>query len=627
MIDLRGKRVVVLGGGDTGMDCNRTAIRQGAESVTCTYRRDERNMPGSRRDYKNSKEEGVEFLFNRQPIEIVGTDRVEGVKLVQTRLGTPDARGRRVPEPIPGSEQVLPADAVIIAFGFLPSPADWFDSTTSACIRTGACAVGALELPSPFQTTNPKIFAGGDMVRGLRSRRHGGIRRPRSSKGHSDPSRRGLGADVAHRMCARHSGALGMRQRSGGRGAPRHDGAARAHARQQRPAVRTRDAPRPDSRCRCGSKRHRARASPRHRAGRRTHTALHRQRDSHPPRWDGNLRRDVRGRPGGPALRAARVLHPRGRQRPRAEPVGPSDRQTKSGVEVCIIYDSIGSLDAPADFFARLRDAGIKVAEFNSPNPIRGGNPFAINDRDHRKILVADGSLAIIGGVNLSHTYQSAPSGNDPSEPWHDTDLQLRGPVVHELESLYRQQWDSLHAPESASAPLAQIADAGDEVVRIVGSDPSTRRPPFYTTVISAIRSAESRIWITAAYFGPTFQQMRVLLNAARRGVDVRILVPSRSDSPPTLAVQRSHYAALLRNGVRVFEWTDGISHTKAAVVDGVWCVTGLSNFDQRSVLYNDEVDAVILGAGTRLHVTKLCSRNGNRVQKRSPRRSGDGAR
>ena len=274
------------------------------------------------------------------------------------------------------------------------------------------------------------------------------------------------------------------------------------------------------------------------------------------------------------------------------------DKQ-KSGVEVCIIYDSIGSLDTPADFFARLRDAGIKVAEFNSPNPIRGGNPFAINDRDHRKILVADGSLAIIGGVNLSHTYQSAPSGNDPSEPWHDTDLQLRGPVVHELESLYRQQWDSLHAPESASAPLAQIADAGDEVVRIVGSDPSTRRPPFYTTVISAIRSAESRIWITAAYFGPTFQQMRVLLNAARRGVDVRILVPSRSDSPPTLAVQRSHYAALLRNGVRVFEWTDGISHTKAAVVDGVWCVTGLSNFDQRSVLYNDEVDAVILGRDT----------------------------
>src|SRR6185312_14511722 len=119
LLSMHGKRVIVLGGGDTAMDCNRTAIRQGAESVICTYRRDEPNMPGSRRDYYNSREEGVEFLFNSQPIEIVGVKRVE------TRLGAPDARGRRVPEPIPETEHVLPADAVIIAFGFLPSPPEW----------------------------------------------------------------------------------------------------------------------------------------------------------------------------------------------------------------------------------------------------------------------------------------------------------------------------------------------------------------------------------------------------------------------------------------------------------------------------------------------------------------------
>jgi len=165
LINMRGKRVVVLGGGDTGMDCNRTAIRQGAESVTCTYRRDEHNMPGSRRDYKNSKEEGVEFLFNRQPIEIVGSDSVEGVKLVETRLGKPDARGRRVPEPIPGSEQVLPADAVIIAFGFLPSPPTWFDQHDIRLHKNGRVRVSAAAT-AQFQTTNPKVFAGGDMVRG-----------------------------------------------------------------------------------------------------------------------------------------------------------------------------------------------------------------------------------------------------------------------------------------------------------------------------------------------------------------------------------------------------------------------------------------------------------------------------
>jgi glutamate synthase (NADPH/NADH) small chain len=165
LVSMHGKRVVVLGGGDTGMDCNRTAIRQGAESVTCTYRRDEHNMPGSRRDYKNSKEEGVEFLFNRQPIEIVGSDSVEGVKLIETRLGKPDARGRRVPEPIPGSEHVLPADAVIIAFGFLPSPPAWFDQHEIRLHKTGRVRVSATPT-TPFQTTNPKVFAGGDMVRG-----------------------------------------------------------------------------------------------------------------------------------------------------------------------------------------------------------------------------------------------------------------------------------------------------------------------------------------------------------------------------------------------------------------------------------------------------------------------------
>lgn len=165
-IDMAGKRVVVLGGGDTAMDCNRTSIRQGAESVTCAYRRDEENMPGSRREVANAKEEGVQFLFNRQPIEIVGEGgKVAGVKVVETRMGEPDANGRRRPEPIPGSEEVLPADAVIIAFGFRPSPADWFESKQIGMDDAGR-VVAAEQQAFPFQTSNEKIFAGGDMVRG-----------------------------------------------------------------------------------------------------------------------------------------------------------------------------------------------------------------------------------------------------------------------------------------------------------------------------------------------------------------------------------------------------------------------------------------------------------------------------
>ncbi len=166
-IDLQGQRVVVLGGGDTAMDCNRTSIRQQAAAVTCVYRRDEENMPGSRREVRNAREEGVQFLFNRQPIALLGDDqgRVTGVKVVETRLGEPDARGRRSPEPIPGSEQILPADAVILAFGFRPSPAPWFAEHGIEIDAQGR-VLAPEEGHFAFQTQHPQVFAGGDMVRG-----------------------------------------------------------------------------------------------------------------------------------------------------------------------------------------------------------------------------------------------------------------------------------------------------------------------------------------------------------------------------------------------------------------------------------------------------------------------------
>lgn len=164
-IDMRAKRVVILGGGDTAMDCNRTAVRQQALSVICAYRRDEGNMPGSRREVHNAKEEGVRFLFNRQPVEIVGDSKVEGVRMITTRLGEPDERGRRRPVPIPESEEILPADRVIVAFGFRPSPAAWFERF-SIDTDDGGRVLASPDRGLKFQTTNPKVFSGGDMVRG-----------------------------------------------------------------------------------------------------------------------------------------------------------------------------------------------------------------------------------------------------------------------------------------------------------------------------------------------------------------------------------------------------------------------------------------------------------------------------
>ena len=169
--DLTGKRVVVLGGGDTGMDCVRSAIRLGAAKVTCAYRRDEANMPGSAREVANAREEGVRFLFNRAPLAIEGDDeQLIGVRVVETKLGEPDARGRQAAVPIEGSESLLEADVVIIAFGFSPTVPEWLaaqgvEGSPNGRIVAGGVAPDGSERPA-FQTTNPKLFAGGDAVRG-----------------------------------------------------------------------------------------------------------------------------------------------------------------------------------------------------------------------------------------------------------------------------------------------------------------------------------------------------------------------------------------------------------------------------------------------------------------------------
>ncbi|TYL49008.1 FAD-dependent oxidoreductase [Marinomonas sp. IMCC 4694] len=164
-VNLKGKQVVVLGGGDTAMDCNRTAIRQGAKSVSCAYRRDQENMPGSRKEVQNAKEEGVQFLFNRQPVEIIGDGKVEGIKVVETRMGEPDENGRRTAEVVEGSEQIIPADTVLIAFGFQASPAPWFEKFGIETDARGR-VIAPKKAQFMYQTTNEKIFAGGDMVRG-----------------------------------------------------------------------------------------------------------------------------------------------------------------------------------------------------------------------------------------------------------------------------------------------------------------------------------------------------------------------------------------------------------------------------------------------------------------------------
>jgi cardiolipin synthase len=290
----------------------------------------------------------------------------------------------------------------------------------------------------------------------------------------------------------------------------------------------------------------------------------------------------------------------------------------RQGLQINVIYDGIGSLDTPGELFDRLRTAGIQVRQFN---PI-SSSPFSINDRDHRKILIADGQAAIIGGVNLSVDYESGSGGGSGGsapqagqlptpalapaagpqahERWHDLDLQIEGPAVRELKQLFEQHWlGQGGVAAELTADVQALAARGDEVVRVIGSEGGRLTARYYATLISAIRSAASQIWVTAAYFVPTHQEKRALERAARRGVDVRLLLPSHSDSAPALAAQQSHYADLLEAGVKIYERADGILHSKTVVVDGVWSIVGSSNFDHRSVLFNDEVDAVVISAAT----------------------------
>jgi cardiolipin synthase len=276
----------------------------------------------------------------------------------------------------------------------------------------------------------------------------------------------------------------------------------------------------------------------------------------------------------------------------------------KAGVRVNLIYDSLGSLNTPNALFDRLKQTGINVAVFNSIDPLAAGKPgYAPNSRDHRKILVVDGTTALVGGVNMSTVYASNPLTRDASKPgntsdhWRDTDLRIEGPAVAELQHLFVATWtDQKGPPLNQDGFFPKVSSRGKQVVRIVGSSPSKRLPLQYVTLLSAIRNAEKRIWLTAGYFVPPEQATKDLQDAARRGVDVRLLLPSKSDSTEALNAGRSHYADLLEAGVKIYEIQDVVLHSKSTVIDGVWSSVGSSNFDPRSVVLNNEVDATVLG-------------------------------
>ncbi|MDY0882555.1 phosphatidylserine/phosphatidylglycerophosphate/cardiolipin synthase family protein [Dongia soli] len=290
-------------------------------------------------------------------------------------------------------------------------------------------------------------------------------------------------------------------------------------------------------------------------------------------------------------------------------------QKRREGVAVNVIYDSFGSLSLSKDFLDRLRKGGIQTVEFNPVNPLDAKDDYSPNDRDHRKILIVDGKLAIIGGVNLSRTYESVTFGRKARggspEHWRDTNIQIEGPAVAQIQDLFVRHWAEQKGPPLDQTSFYPTLRAqGSEVVRIIGSSPSQQLSHYYVTLLSAIRNAEKSIWLTAAYFVPTEEAMEDITAAAKRGVDVRLLLPDTSDAPSAVAIAHSHYTELLDAGVKIYETQGVVLHSKTVIVDGVWSAIGSSNFDQRSVLFNDEIDAIVLGRETAQSLSAMFSQD-----------------
>ena len=280
--------------------------------------------------------------------------------------------------------------------------------------------------------------------------------------------------------------------------------------------------------------------------------------------------------------------------------------QQRRGIQVNVIYDSVGAFNTPQAFFERLRAGGIAVLEFNPVNPLEAKKEWLLNNRDHRKLLVVDGATAFIGGINISSVYSSGSAtrrakrtGNTAvnAVSWRDTDLQIEGPVVAELQKMFMETWAKQRGqPLAAKAYFPVLKAQGKDIVRAIGSTPDDPYSLIYLTLISAIGNAEKHVHLTNAYFVPDPQLLKALIDAAGRGVDVKLILPSHSDSEVVFHAGRSHYADLLQGGVKIYERQGAVLHSKTALIDGVWSCVGSTNLDWRSFLDNDEVNAVILG-------------------------------
>lgn len=291
----------------------------------------------------------------------------------------------------------------------------------------------------------------------------------------------------------------------------------------------------------------------------------------------------------------------------------------RAGVQVRLIVDAIGALEADKAYLERMRRAGIQISVFHPLDDLR---IWRINTRHHRKLLIVDGRIAFLGGINISGVYASS-SFSEPErirnskEGWRDTDVKVEGPVVADIQELFVTFWARLHdhVPLSGPCYFPNLPEKGRALARVANSLADNPRDEIYRLYINAFRFARKTIWITQGYFSPDDTFLDAIRAAARRGVDVRLLLPGVTDSWLTISSSRAHYESLMKAGVRIFEREDVLQHAKTAVIDGIWSVVGSTNLDRRSFMHDNESNLVIWGRafGSKMQVLFLYDQADNR--------------
>ena len=266
-------------------------------------------------------------------------------------------------------------------------------------------------------------------------------------------------------------------------------------------------------------------------------------------------------------------------------------RAVGRGVKARVLADAFGSITTRRAFWNEMRGQGIEVRLFNPLFPHLLLQPF----RDHRKILVVDDRTAFTGGMNIGDEYGSSLSAH--GGPWRDTHVQVDGPAAWGMAIVFTEAWNAAGGSPVELQPLAPETDGVP--ILVLDTRPFRGTNEIVSVLASIVAAARRRLWITNAYFAPRFRAVRFLGEAVRRGVDVRLLLPGRSDVPLVRHAGHGYYGALLERGVRIFEYQPAVLHAKSLVADDFVTVVGSTNLDFRSFHFNAECNLVMLDEGT----------------------------